>query len=75
MSDNVKSRLVKIWNDYKVSVKNSSFVWKIAMIGVKTGEFLKKIKMQWVGFSLLSIETIKHISAECNSLEKARDLI
>ena len=45
MSDNVKSRLVKIWNDYKVSVKNSRFVWKIAMIGVKTGEFLKKIKV------------------------------
>ena len=80
MSDDVKNRLVKIWNDYKVSVKNSSFVWKIAMKGLKTGEFLKKIKLQRVGFNCVfckdnSIETIEHIFAECISLEKARDLI
>ena len=80
MSDDVKNRLIKIWNDYKVSVKNSSFVWKMAMKGLKTGEFLKKIKMQRVGFNCVfckdnSIETIEHIFAECISLEKARDLI
>ena len=80
MSDDVKNRLIKIWNDYKVSVKNSSFVWKVAMKGLKTGEFLKKIKMQRVGFSCVfckenSVETIEHIFAECKSLGKARDLI
>ena len=80
MSDDVKNRLIKIWNDCKVSIKNRSFVWKIAVKGLKTGAFLKKIKMRRVRFNCAfckdnSIETIEHIIAECISLEKARDSI
>ena len=50
MSNDVKNRLTKIWNEYKVSVTNGNFVWRITMKYLKTGEFLKKIKIQRVGF-------------------------
>ena len=80
LSDEVKNRLIKLWNDYKVSAKNSSFSWRLAMKGLKTGEFLKKIKMLRVGFSCnfcddKGIETIEHLFFECQSLEKARKII
>ena len=58
MSNDVKSRLTKIWNDYKVSVKNGNFVWRITMKYLKTGEFLKKDQKATGGFQLCVVKKI-----------------
>ena len=75
-----KTRLIKMWNNYKVSSQNSSFMWKTATNGIVNGATLLKWKIQGVkttcNFCIKpETETLEHVFASCSSLQVSRNIM
>ena len=66
--------------DYEIPTCEQELMWRVAMRGLKTGEFVTKygipgMRTECVFCDGNDLETIEHILVECGGLEDARKLL
>lgn len=70
--DNYRGRVFTIWRDGLISIKNIDFMLRIALGGIKTGDYIAKYKMPGVGIDRLFCREVKelaeHLFYYCESL-------
>ena len=77
--DLYRERVFAIWSDGVISMKNLDFMWRIALGGIKTGDYIARYKMP--GFRIDCVfcpevkETAEHLFYGCKSLSVVRSLV
>ena len=77
--DNYRGRVFTIWGDGLISIKNIDFMWRIALGGIKTGDFVAKYNMPGVRIDCLFCpevrESAEHLFYRCRSLLVVRRMV
>ena len=74
-----RERVFAIWCDGVISVKNLDFMWRIALGGIKTGDFIARYRMPGVRLDCMFCpevrKTAEHLIFHCKSLCVVRYLV
>ena len=78
--EKITEKAIKRWGDYEIPTCEQDLMWRVAMRGLKTGEFVTKygipgMRTECVFCDGKDLETIEHILVECGGLVDVRKML